>query len=356
MSTGSLAVVISQTPNRFRGLETIGKIFFIVDLVLFLGFCTAISIRFSMQPKVLPRSMHHPPEALFFGTFWVSVALILSCTQQYGVPVCGPWLVTALEVCFWIYAGCCMCVAVFQYTTLFVEEKLPVSNALPAWVFPIYPFLVIGPLASLLLPYQPAEAAFCIWIGGVAFQGLAWTVSMFMYTIYVMRLMSSTVPPPPTRPGMFVGVGPAGYTASALVSLGTQAPNVVPQNLFNITTVPVADVLKIMGIISGIFIFLVSFWFFALTVVAIIGGLRRMSFTLNWWAFIFPNSGMTLAIIQIGNALQSDGIKAVASALTILLVIAWLVVAVANVRAVMKKQIMWEGKDEDVNILKDSEV
>ena len=72
-----------------------------------------------------------------------------------------------------------------------------------------------------------------------------------------------------------------------------------------------------------------------------------MHFTLNYWAFIFPNAGMTVAALQIGNVLGSTGIKAVTSGMTILLVIAWILVALGTVKAVIKKQILWPGKDED---------
>jgi tellurite resistance protein TehA-like permease len=73
-----------------------------------------------------------------------------------------------------------------------------------------------------------------------------------------------------------------------------------------------------------------------------------MKFTLSWWAFIFPNAGLTIAAIQIGSALGSPAIGAVCSAATIVIVIAWLVVAVVNVMAVWKREILWPGTDEDM--------
>jgi tellurite resistance protein TehA-like permease len=72
-----------------------------------------------------------------------------------------------------------------------------------------------------------------------------------------------------------------------------------------------------------------------------------MTFTLNWWAFIFPNAGLTLAAIQAGSVLHSEAINGVCSALTILLVLAWLCVALCCVRALWTGQVLWPGKDED---------
>lgn len=210
MSTGAIATVLSETPNRFPGLEVIGKMFFILDIVMFVAFTSAICSRFIAVPQKLAKSLHHPNEGLFFGAFWVSVALILNGTQTYGVPSCGPWLIKALEISFWIYSTIVLLVAIFLYFVLFQKERMEVSDAMPAWIFPIYPLLVVGPLAGTLIPTQPSQAAYRMWVGAIMFQGLAWTVALMMYAIFTQRLMSSALPPPPMRPGIFISVGPAG--------------------------------------------------------------------------------------------------------------------------------------------------
>lgn len=127
-----------------------------------------------------------------------------------------------------------------------------------------------------------------------------------------------------------------------------QAPNVVPSNAFNIdSSFADGEVVKILGILSGTFVLLFSFWFFCISSIAVIAGAKRMTFTLNWWAFVFPNAGLCLALIQLGSAFSSPGINGFCSALTILLVIFWILTAVNHIRAVAKGTIMWPGKDED---------
>ena len=56
---------------------------------------------------------------------------------------------------------------------------------------------------------------------------------------------------------------------------------------------------------------------------------------------------MTLALIQIGEVLENAPIKAITSAMTAILVVLWLFVAVAHIIAVCTKQILWKGQDED---------
>lgn len=347
MSTGAVAVVLGNTPNKFPGLQTIGKIFFILDIVLFLLFNGLMITRFVLVPRKMAASLHHPVEGLFFGTYWVSAALILNCTYIYGNSATGSWLTKALEVTFWMYCAAAFIVGIAQYSMFFRLERLSVTDAVPAWIFPIYPLLVVGTLAGTILPGQAEDASWKIFVGGILFQGLAWVVSFLMYGIYMQRLMSSSLPSPTVRPGMFVSVGPAGYTAAGLISLAQQAPTLIPENYWTDIVVPDGEIVRILGIVSGLFIILFAYWFFFITTIAVLAGVRKMSFSLNWWAFIFPNAGLMLATIQAAKVLHSEAMNGVASALTLLLVIMWLITAVFCIRAVYLGDVLWPGKDED---------
>ena len=61
-------MLLAITPHRFDGLNTIGKIFFIFALVLFLMVIGTITARFIMHSSALRCSLLHPMESLFFPT------------------------------------------------------------------------------------------------------------------------------------------------------------------------------------------------------------------------------------------------------------------------------------------------
>ncbi|KAI1875361.1 hypothetical protein JX265_004419 [Neoarthrinium moseri] len=382
MSTGAIATLLGQQPYTFNGLVAVGKVFFVLDLALFVLFSALITARFLMHPSALKTSLHHPHEghshvsiyafhelllealsydivttyhghhqSFFFGTFWVSLALILYEIQEYGVPATGPWLVRALEVLFWLYAACALLVVIFQYHVILDEEELPVRDCMPAWILPAYPFLVLGPLAAVLEYSQPQPAAMPILIGGLVFEGLGWSVAFIMYTVYFTRLINSKLPFESKRPGMFVAVGPAGYASTTLASRGMQAPIVIPPNYLGITSVPTGDLWKAFAVPAAMFVWLLGFWFFALATVSCLKGARAMHFTLNRWAFIFPNVGLTIGAISIANAIDSSGIKGLCSGLSVLLVAAWFIVAVFNIRGVWTREVLWPGVNEDIEDL-----
>jgi tellurite resistance protein TehA-like permease len=348
MSTGALATLLGQQPSPFQSLHGLGVAFFILDLIFFALFSLAITYRFTSVRGSLWRSLHHPHESFFFGAYFVSAALVLYCIDLFGAPVCGPWLMTALQAAYWIFAAVVMLVAVFQYHVIFDLNQIPVTHALPSWILPVYPFLMLGVLGSAMLKNQPSDSGLPIFIGSVAFQGLGWTVAYFMLSIYVTRLVNSELPAAPKRPAMFVAAGPAAYTANTFVVLGMQAPKHIPENFLGITSVPVGDVIKILGVVMGIFIWLVSFWFSALSTVSVLISASESHFSLNWWAFIFPNVGLIIALQQIAEALDLNSVQVICSGATIFMAVLWFFVAYMNVRGVLRRELLWPGKDEDM--------
>ena len=353
MSTGALSSLLSQQPYTFPGLLTIGKLFFILTFTLFLLFTTLITLRFILTPSSLSQSLHHPIKSFYFGTFWVSIAFIIYSTSAYGSPSTGPWLTKTLEIFFWLYMTCALFVAIFQYHTIFAVNKLLIQEMMPAWILPVYPFLIIGPLAGQLLYHQPSNAALPILLAGLMCQGFGWTFAFIQYTLYITRLTTGLLPPESKRPGMYVAVGPASYTSTALVLLGSQAKDVLPEGFLDLT-IPVGEIWKAMGVVAGMFLWLVGFWFSAISTVAFVHGWKRANFSMSWWATVFPNAGLMIALIQIGKALDCGRIKAVGSGMTVMVVVAWCLVTVFTVKAVRKGEVLWPGRDEDMEDIEEA--
>ena len=100
------------------------------------------------------------------------------------------------------------------------------------WIFPAYPLLVVGPLAALLgsSPYTDQPRALDILITGFVCQGIGFLVSMTIYSAFIYRLMTQKLPQENVRPGMFVSVGPSGFTCAAIAGLAANAPFALPDD------------------------------------------------------------------------------------------------------------------------------
>ncbi|KIW91314.1 uncharacterized protein Z519_08210 [Cladophialophora bantiana CBS 173.52] len=326
MATGLLATVIYQTPYEFRGLTTIGKVIFIIDLIMFVSFTVLIMRQFIVAHGSFRHSFIHPGEAFFIGTLWVSVSLIIQGLDSYGHSAgCGVWLDKAMKVCFWVYCSLTLLFAISQYDLPFVTQRINIQGMTPAWILPMYPLIVIGPLAGVILQHQQPPAGVPVFVAGVTFQGLGWMVIVFLYAIWVIRLFSAELQVPSLRSGMYVAVGPTAYTAAGLVILSERATSVLPVDFLGVQTVSAPEILRAMGSIAAIFLWLLAFWYCGITTISVFNGIKTMSFTLTWWGFVFPKAGLALATTAIGTVLDSP----------------------AHGPAVWKGHILWEGKDED---------
>ncbi|TIA77643.1 hypothetical protein D6C76_04588 [Aureobasidium pullulans] len=344
MSTGGFATLLSVQPHKFTGLLTIGTIVYIFDLVLFVILCAAITARFIMYPGSFHKSLKHPTEALFFPTFWLSLPTIIGGMNNYGVGNVGGWLIVTLRVLFWIYFACTLLVAIFQYWYLFASKTLLVKSMAPSWILPIFPVMLTGTLANIIASNQPPEQRLPIIVAGVASQGLGWTVAVMIYAVMIVRLFEYGLPPPNARPGMFICVGPAGFTILALIGMS----NALPEGYGNFAKNPTAiPALQAMALFVSIFIWMIGLWWFALATISVLYGIKQMSFSLVNWALVFPNVGFTIAVINIGQQLESQGILWVGSIMSILVFAIWLFNLYAHARAVLTKRMMMPGQDED---------
>lgn len=66
------------------------------------------------------------------------------------------------------------------------------------------------------------------------------------------------------------------------------------------------------------------------------------------WAVVFPNTGFAIATINIGNSLKDETIQYAGNGLTIVIVTMWAFVVFLNFRAVFVADILYPGRDEDV--------
>lgn len=357
MSTGGIALVLGLTPHRFRGLDTIGLVVFLFDLVCFLLISACLGLRFVLYKHTFRRTLTRPREALFVSTFFLSIAALLSNTQKYGSMFLSEHaqegLAVFLRVTFWLYTTLTFLLSVIQYHLLFTvkeHRRLTVHHMTPAWILPIFPVMLVGTIAAFDSQTQDAPQALAILATGVAAQGLGMLVSIFMYATYLSRLMVYGLPP--QRPGMFIAVGPPSFTCAALIGMAKDVPRIFasPEVALvdgMLSPAILADGVRLAALYCSLFLWGLSFWFFTSAATACAAGMPDRKFHLSWWSFVFPNVGFAISTIRVGEAVGSEGLLWFSTVLTVILVIVWAFIALRCVWAVVQREIVWPGHDED---------
>ncbi|KAL8687464.1 MAG: hypothetical protein Q9224_005144 [Gallowayella concinna] len=227
----------------------------------------------------------------------------------------------------------------------------------PIWIFPIYPLLIIGPHAAVLCKTLSPATSLDIIIGGFTLQGVGFLVAFMIYASFIYRLMTQKLPHPSARPGMFVSVGPSGFTVAGVLGMADAIARNVPQDFMSDGPLA-ALIFKVVANWTCLWIWGLAMWFFFVSVGAhwtcfasSSSSLARQdghfAFGMTWFSFVFPNTALVTATFAVGKAFGSTAIQVVGCVMTGFLVVAWFVVFGMMVRAIGRKQILWPQKGED---------
>lgn len=272
-----------------------------------------ICLRFHFYPSLFIAFITHPTEVLFVPACIISTGTILLNITQYGTTPgkAGTWLVDTMFVVFWVYCAFAVILSSSIYLTMYVwicqiygrcqlikicdrwsTQTFTIDQMTPVWIFPAYPLLIVGPFAGQLALHMLHPRAVDIIIGGWIFQGIGFMVSLMIYASYIYRLMTSKLPRETLRPGMFVSVGPSGFTIAGVVSMGHLLPDVVPADYMG-NGYLFAQVSKICSLWVGLWLWGLALWFFIVSVGAHYSCVRdrKMTFAMTWYSYIFPNTG-----------------------------------------------------------------
>lgn len=295
-STGGFAIALSECPRQFNGLKTIGSIIFVFNLVMFAIFTTLMVTRFVMNPGRLRKSLTVAPECFFFGSYWLTIAGIIMCMHQYGVPHTGDWLITTVRVLFWMYAAATFVSTTLHFIVIFKYTTISAVGMNPGWFFLIFNSMLTGTVAATIAGTQPPDQRWPILVAGVAYQGLGWLVSMLILGWFLGTLMEKGWPEPSKTPSLFITIGTAGYTIVALIGCAKH----IPDDYGYFAQHPMAaEILRILATWIGIFMWLFNLWLFSIAFsITVAESIKRkdgkwelpMTFNNTWWGEYLTSS------------------------------------------------------------------
>ena len=104
----------------------------------------------------------------------------------------------------------------------------------PIWIFPAYPLLIVGPFAGNLASSLNSQAEkLTVIIAGFTIQGVGFLVAFALYAAFLYRLMTQKLPRESLRPGMFVSVGPSGFTVAGTITMAANLRSAFPENFMD---------------------------------------------------------------------------------------------------------------------------
>ncbi|KAK1761381.1 malic acid transport protein [Echria macrotheca] len=348
MATGGIANVLHTLPYNPAWLNGIGLAFYFLNLCLFILNTVLISIRFRLRPGSFVNSFTDQMESLFISAFLVSIATILITTCQYGVSHTSGWPVEPMEAMFWIYLGLSVVVSAGLYLTLWSTQVFPIHTMTPVWVFPAYPLLLTAPFGANLISAASQSSRLdllntvAVAVASVTVQGTGFLISFMVCAAFLYRLMTQKLPRDAQRPGVFISIGPAGFTAAGLVQLGSLSDVIFPADLMG--TEHARFILRLMAYMAGLWLWGLSIWFFLVSVGSLWKYLRpdhkgKMPFQMTWFSFVFPNTALVTATEALGSAFESPGLRIFGCVLAACIIVVWVFVFFYMLRCLWRREL-----------------
>ncbi|KAL8692629.1 MAG: hypothetical protein Q9218_002393 [Villophora microphyllina] len=193
------------------------------------------------------------------------------------------------------------------------------------------------------------DASMDIIIGGFTLQGIGFLVAFMIYASYIYRLMTQKLPQASARPGMFVSVGPSGFTVAGVIGMADSIARNVDAEFMGDGKLA-SMILTVVANWTCLWIWGLAFWFFFVSVGAHWSCARQnggFGFNMTWFSFVFPNTALITATFAVGKAFRSKAIQVIGCVMTVCLIIAWFWVFGMMIYAIKHRQILWPQKGED---------
>jgi len=219
----------------------------------------------------------------------------------------------------------------------------------PVWVFPAYPLLLAAPFATNLISgvTQQRSAAMAIHklaisVCALTVQGTGFLISFMVCAAFLYRLMTQKLPQDMQRPGVFISIGPAGFTCAGVVALGRQVDIILPDDLDG--RVYAIWSLRFLSIVLGLWLWGLSKWFFIVSVGSLHKYLRKehaLPFQMTWWSFVFPNTALCTATSALAKAFDNTGLKIYSCVMAAILIAVWCLVLIRMSKALWRHEVLY---------------
>ncbi|HEY2522694.1 MAG TPA: TDT family transporter [Streptosporangiaceae bacterium] len=333
MGTGIVAVAGAQLPLHLPGLRGFATVVWGLASLLLIGLIAGWTVHWARHPAQARGYAADPVMAQFWGAPPMALMVVGAGALLLGPGLLGPAAV-GVDWGLWI-AG----TALGLVTTVWIpylmmtRHEIGADAAFGGWLMPVVPPMVSAATGALLIPHVPAgQARLTLLLACYAMFGISLLASLFIIPQIWARLVQHKVGPAALAPTLWIVLGPLGQSVTAASNLGQQGGQVLPA--------PYGTGATVAALLYG-----VPVWGFAMAWLVLAAAITlrtartaggRLPFALTWWSFTFPVGTCVTGTIALAARSHDLFLRDVSVVLYVLLVVAWLGVAVRTVLFVVR--------------------
>jgi C4-dicarboxylate transporter/malic acid transport protein len=329
MGTGIVAIAAATLPFTVPGITTFAAVVWVLALLLLVLVLGATAGHWTLHADVAKGHLDDPVMSHFYGAPAMGLMTVGAGALLVGHQLIGMTAALTLDWVLWS-AGTLLglVTAVLVPIRAVTTHEVREDSAFGGWLMPVVPPMVSAATGAALIPHLPAgQAQQTMLLACYMFFGLTVVCSVIIIALIWNRLLRHGVGAARAVPTLWIVLGPLGQSITAAHHLGNVSTDVLDR--------PYGTAFHAFALVYG-----VPVWGFAMLWLAIAITLTArtardgLPFGLTWWSFTFPVGTVVTGTSGLVQLTGNNVLQVAAGVLFVLLVSAWVVVAVRTAHGV----------------------
>jgi C4-dicarboxylate transporter/malic acid transport protein len=329
MGTGIVAIAAATLPFTVPGITTFAAVVWVLALLLLVLVLGATAGHWTLHADVAKGHLDDPVMSHFYGAPAMGLMTVGAGAVLVGHQLIGMTAALTLDWVLWS-AGTLLglVTAVLVPIRAVTTHEVREDSAFGGWLMPVVPPMVSAATGAALIPHLPAgQAQQTMLLACYMFFGLTVVCSVIIIALIWNRLLRHGVGAARAVPTLWIVLGPLGQSITAAHHLGNVSTDVLDR--------PYGTAFHAFALVYG-----VPVWGFAMLWLAIAITLTArtardgLPFGLTWWSFTFPVGTVVTGTSGLAQLTGNNVLQVAAGVLFVLLVSAWVVVAVRTAHGV----------------------
>ena len=325
MGTAIVGVAASMNPGGAASLASSARTFsqtmVVIAVVLAVVLVVGYLGRFVLHTDAALADLRDPVAGALYGTLPGGILVLAVAAGAIGPTwFSAPTVRDLVAGLAWVGVPLAFVLSVVLAYLLFVRSELVPETVNGGWFIPPVVNIVVPLVLVSLVPESSPATARALLLASYGFFGMGFVLYLLIVTMLHHRLVLHPLPHAGLAPSLWIGLGPIGVGALALVKMAAAGTAVFG---------PAAPAIALASKLAATALWGFGVWWLAAAALLLVHYLRSgpLPYGVGWWGFTFPLGAYTVATLVLAKAWDLSWLGWAGAGLFVLLGLFWLVVA-----------------------------